>query len=64
VAANAKKSNKQVADIVEMEGLGYAVQHYLSAEQIKDQKLAAHWRTAKDALDAIEALLPAGTSED
>jgi hypothetical protein len=64
MAANAKKSNRQVADIVEMEGLGYAVQNYMSADQIKDQKLAALWKTAKDALDAIEAMLPASASEE
>ena len=64
MAQSAKKSNQQVADIVESEGLGYAVQHYMGADAIKDPKLAALWKTAKDALDAIEAMLPETTSEE
>jgi hypothetical protein len=64
MAKSAKKSNQQVADIVESVGLGYAVQHYLGASAIKDPKLAALWRTAKETLDAIETLLPEGSSEE
>ena len=59
-----QKSNQEVADIVEMEGLGYAVQHYLGAESIKDEKLAALWASAKEALNAIVAALPPPSGEE
>jgi hypothetical protein len=48
-----KYSIEQVADIVESEGLGYAIQHYMSADSIEDEDLARLWRIAKEALDQI-----------
>lgn len=56
-----KYSIRQVAEIVHSEGLDYAIQHYLSADSIADLRLAGLWVTAKNALDAIEEILP---SED
>ena len=52
-----KYSDKQVADIIICEGLGYAVQHYLGADSIKNRELAAAWGRAKEALSEIEAIL-------
>ena len=52
-----KKSLQEVADIVEIEGLGYAVQSYLSADSIKDPEVSRLWHQAKTALDAIAARL-------
>lgn len=57
----AKKSKKmgleQVAGIVENEGLGYAVQHYMSGEDIADKKLAKLWDEAKVLLNEIDEIL-------
>jgi hypothetical protein len=50
----AKLSVSQVADIVEAEGLGYAIKDYLGAGRIADPELAAMWDEAKDLLIRIE----------
>lgn len=52
-----KYSIEQVADAVEGEGLGYALQTYLSADKIEDEDLARLWRIAKEAPDGIDAIL-------
>lgn len=52
-----KYSIKQIAEIVNNEGLGYAVQNYLGADEIKDKALATEWKKAKDSLDIIEGML-------
>lgn len=52
-----KKTNRQVADIIECEGLGYAIQHYLSPNDIEDEELARAWSEAKRALDHVEEVL-------
>lgn len=52
-----KYSIEQVADIVNSEGLGYAVQHYMSADQIADPELKKQWGNAKVALSIIEMIL-------
>lgn len=49
-----KKSVDQVAEIIETEGLGYAIQHYLSPENIADKKLADMWQRAAALLKEIE----------
>lgn len=59
-----KYSVEQVADIVNSEGLGYAVQHGLSADSIEDLRLAGLWATAKTALKAIGKILEAATATD
>jgi hypothetical protein len=53
-----------VAGIVEQEGLGYAVQHYLSAERIQDAKLADLWGRAKGLLNEIETYLEEHADEE
>lgn len=55
--ADSKKDLQEVRDIVENEGLGYAVQHYMSAESIADPSIAKRWREAKKALDLLEGEL-------
>lgn len=52
-----KKTTMEVVDVVECEGLGYAVQDYMSADSIEDPGLAAAWQRAKDALDEINSIL-------
>ena len=52
-----KYNDSQVADIIINEGLGYAVQHYLPADQIKNPELAKLWQQAEDALNSIEEIL-------
>lgn len=52
-----KKSIVEVIGIVDSEGLGYAVQDYLSHDDIADVDLADAWRRAKEALDEIDAIL-------
>lgn len=47
----------EVSSIVENEGLGYAVQDYMSSERIEDPKLAKLWEEAKYALDKIDFYL-------
>lgn len=52
-----KKSKNQVAEIVECEGLGYAIQSFLDSKEIKDKFLADKWAEAKKLLDEIEVYL-------
>ena len=59
-----KYNNKEVATIIELEGLDYAIQSYLSPSDIKDKKLAAFWQQAFDALNAIEAYLEPHIEEE
>lgn len=52
-----KYSVKDVAYIVDSEGLGYAIMHYLSADRIEDPKLRRMWEEAGVLLTKIEAYL-------
>jgi hypothetical protein len=61
------EKNYEINDVaakVEQEGLGYAVQHYLSADRIQDAKLADLWSRAKDLLDQIDAYLEENADEE
>jgi hypothetical protein len=49
-----KYTVEQVAEIIESEGLGYAIQEYTPANRIEDPILAGLWAQAQDALDAVE----------
>lgn len=51
------KTIEDVRDVVETEGLDYAVVHYLGAESIEDEDLRRVWQEAHDALGAINAIL-------
>jgi hypothetical protein len=46
-------TNKEMAELVECEGLGYAVGHYLCYTQIEDYDLANEWRLAQIHLENI-----------
>lgn len=52
-----KYTNLQVYDIVESEGLGYAVQFYMDDKSIADKELAGYWKQAKEAMDNIQSIL-------
>lgn len=47
----------EVADIVENEGLGYAVVDYMSGDSIADPELAALWDQAAGLLNRIKEKL-------
>ena len=49
-------SVEEVAEIIEAEGIGYAVQEYLNPNSIEDEKLAKLWKQAQDILKEIETL--------
>lgn len=49
-----KESIAGVAARVQQEGLGYAVQHYMSGKDIADPELAKLWDEAAEALDKLE----------
>ena len=53
----AKKTTKQVGEIVATEGLGYAISDYLSWENIEDRALARRWKIAEIALNKIDKYL-------
>jgi hypothetical protein len=48
-----KLSVSEIAHVIESEGLGYAIQSYLSSSQIKDDDLADMWERASDLLKEI-----------
>ena len=53
----ASYNKDEVAEIIENEGLGYAVTEYMSSEHIEDPELATLWRIARAALQDIEDFL-------
>lgn len=42
------------------DSLDYLVQHYLDTDRIEDPETAALWKTAADALEALEKRLGVG----
>lgn len=52
-----KYTIEEIKDIVESEGLGYAIMEYVEAKKIEDPNLAELWRDAYDSLKGIEAIL-------
>lgn len=59
MADKSKMTNEEVAAVVDSEGLGYAIEHYMSADSIEDPVLAARWCAAKEALSAVrDCLMP------
>jgi arsenate reductase-like glutaredoxin family protein len=50
-------SVREVKEMVEQEGLEYAVNRHLSSKQIKNSHLANLWAQAEDALYEIENFL-------
>jgi uncharacterized protein YgfB (UPF0149 family) len=57
MAKEKKMSLEEVAAKVEWEGLGYAVQHYMTGDSIADPHLAELWDQAKELLDEIDGIL-------
>lgn len=51
------KSLEEVAQIVDSEGLGYAITDYLSPENIEDEGLRELWLQAQTHLNLIEQKL-------
>jgi hypothetical protein len=49
-----KYSISRIADIIETEGLSYAITEYLSPTNIRDEELATMWEEARDLLIRIE----------
>jgi hypothetical protein len=52
-----KHSIQQVALIVEYEGLGYAIQDYMSGDSIEDPELAKMWDECQKLMNKIEDVL-------
>lgn len=48
---------QQLADLIENEGFGYAIQNYLSWKDIEDKQIAKQWKIAADAMNKIEKIL-------
>lgn len=59
-----KYSVKDVAYIVDSEGLGYAIMHYLSADRIEDPELRRMWGDAGVLLTKIKAYLEVADEEE
>ena len=59
-----KYSIQTVIDIINSEGLGYAVKDYMSGENIADEKLAKLWDIATNALREIELYIEKQIGED
>jgi len=49
-----KMSIEDVKLVIENEGLGYAIQNYMSYNEIEDKKLASMWKKAAKILNNIE----------
>ena len=43
----------RVREVIEQEGLDYAVRHYMRSDHIQNPVTAALWKSAADALDAL-----------
>ena len=54
---NIPLSVTEVREIVDDEGLGYAITDYLSSDSIEDEELSRLWQEARDAAEADERYL-------
>jgi hypothetical protein len=52
-----KKTILEVGEIVGTEGLGYAIEDYLSPNNIEDDELSRLWREANNSLFAVKTYL-------
>ena len=57
-------SVQAVKEVVEMEGLAYTIQGYLSVEYIEDEKLQVLFLAARQTLSNIEKYLEEVTGEE
>jgi len=51
-------TKQEVADIVDSEGLGYAITSYISGDDIDDPILREKWKEADKLLGEIQSILP------
>lgn len=58
------KPNGYAVDVIENEGTGYAVQHYIDGSEFKDPETARLWTEASDALNSLEEYLRNETGRD
>lgn len=58
------KTNGEAVDIIENEGLGYAVQHYISGDAFADPKTARLWNDADRALATLVTHLERETGRE
>lgn len=49
-----KMTVAQVVDVIDSEGLGYAIRDYMSGDFIEDQELAKLWDEARKSIMLIE----------
>lgn len=59
-----KKSLQEVRDIIESEGLGYAIQAYISGNSIEDAWLAKKWNQASELLYEIHEYICDSTEDE
>lgn len=52
-----RMTNKQIAQIVDREGLDYAITAYMDSEDFEDRHLAMLWSRAREILDKITEIL-------
>lgn len=52
--SDVKLTVREIRDIVESEGLGYAIKEYLHTTEIADDKLAKMWKKCADLMNQIE----------
>ena len=55
---------EDVAHIVDAEGLGYAIESYMSGDQIDDPVLKEKWNQAAKLLQEIRSMLPDDIYDD
>lgn len=53
-----KVTLEEVAQIIDSEGIGYAITGYLTYDKIADPRLAELWLQAQQVLAEIEEMLP------
>lgn len=58
------KTNGYAVDTIENEGLEYAVRHYCSGDEFKDEITAKLWNAADAAIDALVKYLENETGRE
>ncbi len=53
-----RKTLQEMADIVDREGLGYAIEDYIKHDRIADPKLSKLWMDAEEIFRKIRDMLP------
>jgi hypothetical protein len=59
-----KWTNEDIAIKTQSEGLGYMIQHYLSADDIEDRWLSNKWRQCESLLNEIQSYLDQYCNDD